>query len=524
MTRDNQFTERPGDLRTRPARPGAVSLTFVIGGLLWILVIAALIAMWQLKRKESVQSSPQQTSTQNAATARDAATAVEEQSGQDTASAAEDGAADDASPALVEPTVKLSFPARHVPDFEFDESEGGTVSKESLMGRPWVASFVFTRCMATCPTISMAMKRLHDRVIKENADVQFVTFTVDPEFDTVDVLKQYSDVYSPDRSRWKFVTGNQDELFSLIINGFGLYVKENLGESRRPGFEVAHSNRVVLVNEEGVPVGTFLATNDDDMAALRQILTGQKPFPEPGPPLTITAGDGSPVPLEINLRKVDEDENGSDEDSAPETPDADSADSNSDGDLRQPEAEPQASSEPPPDDSAGHSIPASVPVSVAEHNARVDDQLPGWARPLPAVNASLNGLATCLLASGYIAVRSGNHALHRNLMLSALLTSVVFLTSYLVYHYALGKYTGTHGRKFSGEGIWAAIYPLVLWPHVILAATVPFLAIGVVHRALAREWEAHKRLARVTFPIWMYVSVTGVLIYGMLYHWPETAG
>ena len=108
-------------------------------------------------------------------------------------------------------------------------------------------------------------------------------------------------------------------------------------------------------------------------------------------------------------------------------------------------------------------------------------------------------------------------------MISAFVISVLFLVSYLGYHYALGKYTGEHGRRFSGEGIWAVIYPLVLWPHVALAATVPFLAVGVFRHAFAERWEAHKRLARVTLPIWLYVSVTGVVIYGMLYHWPQSA-
>ena len=108
-------------------------------------------------------------------------------------------------------------------------------------------------------------------------------------------------------------------------------------------------------------------------------------------------------------------------------------------------------------------------------------------------------------------------------MISAFVTSVVFLVCYLVYHYALGKYTGEHGRRFPGDGVAAIVYQLILWPHIVLAAAVPVLAILVFRHAFAERWDQHRRLAKITFPIWMFVSVTGVVIYGMLYHWPWPA-
>ena len=125
-----------------------------------------------------------------------------------------------------------------------------------------------------------------------------------------------------------------------------------------------------------------------------------------------------------------------------------------------------------------------------------------------------------MLLFGYFAIRNGRRETHRKLMISAFAVSILFLLSYLTYHWALGHYTGEHGKRFSGEGAAAIIYQLILWPHIALAALVPFLAIRTFAHAFAERWDAHRRLAKITFPIWMYVSVTGVVIYGMLYHWP----
>ena len=146
--------------------------------------------------------------------------------------------------------------------------------------------------------------------------------------------------------------------------------------------------------------------------------------------------------------------------------------------------------------------------------------MPPWARMLPTVNSGLNTLSAILLMMGLIAINTGKRQRHRNLMITAFLTSAVFLACYLTYHYALGKYTGEHGKKFPGDGVATIVYQLILWPHIVLAVFVPFLAVRVFMHAFAERWNAHKKLAKITFPIWMFVSVTGVVIYGMLYHWP----
>lgn len=138
---------------------------------------------------------------------------------------------------------------------------------------------------------------------------------------------------------------------------------------------------------------------------------------------------------------------------------------------------------------------------------------PSWVTALPTLNASLNGLATVLLVMGYVLIRQGRWEAHKRVMLSAFAVSVAFLTSYLIYHsYELTK-------EFPGTGPARMVYLVILVSHIILAAAVPFLALITIYRGLRSQWDRHRRIARITFPIWLYVSVTGVIIYGMLYHW-----
>lgn len=134
-----------------------------------------------------------------------------------------------------------------------------------------------------------------------------------------------------------------------------------------------------------------------------------------------------------------------------------------------------------------------------------------WMEVLPHANAGLNLAATVLLVAGFSAIRKGLVAIHRRLMLAAFACSVLFLVSYLIYHFEVGSV------RFQGTGALRAIYLTVLVSHSLLAALVPFLALVTLWRGLRRRFEAHQRIARWTFPIWLYVSVTGVAIYWMLY-------
>ena len=130
---------------------------------------------------------------------------------------------------------------------------------------------------------------------------------------------------------------------------------------------------------------------------------------------------------------------------------------------------------------------------------------------LPALNASLNALSTVLLSFGYVFIRRRQIARHRACMLAALVTSALFLTSYLVYHAHVGSV------PFPGQGAIRAIYFTILITHIILAAAIVPLVLVTVSRALTRRFDRHRKIARVTLPLWLYVSVTGVVIYVMLY-------
>lgn len=133
-------------------------------------------------------------------------------------------------------------------------------------------------------------------------------------------------------------------------------------------------------------------------------------------------------------------------------------------------------------------------------------------RGLSTVNAILNGAAAVLLVCGWVLIRRGRRDAHRRVMLAAFGVSVLFLISYLVYHYNVGSV------RFQKTGGVRAVYFTILISHTVLAALVAPMAIVTLRRALASRWDAHRRLARWTLPVWLYVSVTGVLVYLMLYH------
>ena len=130
---------------------------------------------------------------------------------------------------------------------------------------------------------------------------------------------------------------------------------------------------------------------------------------------------------------------------------------------------------------------------------------------LPAVNATLNALSGVLLLIGFALMRAGRIEQHRKVMLAAFTTSSVFLICYIVYHAQVGSV------RFTRHGFVRPLYFTILATHVTLAATVLPLAIVTLTRGLKRQYPQHRRLARWTFPIWLYVSVTGVLVYVLLY-------
>jgi uncharacterized membrane protein YozB (DUF420 family) len=130
---------------------------------------------------------------------------------------------------------------------------------------------------------------------------------------------------------------------------------------------------------------------------------------------------------------------------------------------------------------------------------------------LPAVNASLNAVSSVLLATGWVFIRRREISRHRACMIAAFVTSALFLTSYLVYHAEVGSV------PYPGQGPIRTVYYAILLTHVVLAASILPLALITLSRALATRFDRHKKIARWTLPIWLYVSVTGVVIYLMLY-------
>lgn len=131
---------------------------------------------------------------------------------------------------------------------------------------------------------------------------------------------------------------------------------------------------------------------------------------------------------------------------------------------------------------------------------------------LPALNATLNGVAALLICAGLVLIKRGRREAHRNAMLGAVASSTLFLASYLYYHFHAGT------TRFQGTGIARTVYFTILGTHTVLAAAVPFLVAISVILALRGRYDRHRAWARWTAPIWLYVSVTGIAVYVMLYH------
>ena len=130
---------------------------------------------------------------------------------------------------------------------------------------------------------------------------------------------------------------------------------------------------------------------------------------------------------------------------------------------------------------------------------------------LPALSATLNATSAVLLTTGWILIRRGRIAQHRAVMIAAVCTSILFLISYLVYHAQVGSV------RFTKQGPIRAVYFTILLTHTVLAVAIVPLVLVTLTRGLRARYERHRRIARWTMPIWLYVSVTGVIVYLMLY-------
>jgi protein SCO1/2 len=169
---------------------------------------------------------------------------------------------------LVEPVAMWSEDG--IGDFSLTERSGKTVTKQDLLGKPWVVGFVFTRCAGPCPRVSGQMAKLQ-RELKDD-DVRLVTMTVDPDYDTPEVLTRYATAFGADEERWLFLTGDKETMYRYIEEHFRMPVEETQGEERKPGFEVIHTTNLLLADAKGVVKGKYNAVDPEEMAKLRSDL------------------------------------------------------------------------------------------------------------------------------------------------------------------------------------------------------------------------------------------------------------
>ena len=331
--------------------------------------------------------------------------------------------------------------------FSLVERSGERVTDATLADRVWIASFIFTRCKLSCPRITSVMKGLQARLADAGADVTLVSISVDPDYDTPEVLSEYAGTFGADPERWLFLTGPRDETLDLIQKKFLLTAMRNPSPAADGSDEeVIHSDRLVLVDRDRL-VGIY-DSND-------------------------------PKALDALIRKA----------------------------------------------------------------KRLG--LPSWVRAMPPINASLNGLSGLLVLLGWSSIRRRSGAAelamatgaaeaatgvrarlralrvspaargHALAMGAAVLVSTAFIGCYLTYHALAGS------TRFPGAGFSKWLYLTILPSHSVLAAlaALPLVIVSLL-RALRGDFEAHLRSARVALPIWLYVSVTGVVIYWMLYQLP----
>lgn len=310
-------------------------------------------------------------------------------------------------------------------EFRFTERSGKEITQEDLRGRVWIAAFIFTRCKSSCPRITAAMSKLQEKL--EGCSVQLVSISVDPEYDTPEVLTDFAKRYRADPERWWFLTGDRDATYDLIRSGFLQAVSETTKQEQEDlGVEAFnHSSRLALLNT-GNQIISLVDTNEvlDD-----------------------------PMKYEAELDAF-----------------------------------------------------ASRARSLAKAA-----EAPAWAKKLPALNASLNGGSALLLILGLLLIRSGKQKAHTITMVTCLVLSALFLTSYLTYHAQVGSI------PFSGEGRPRVVYFTILLSHTVLAVLMLPLILLTVSRAVRKRFELHKKVSTIVYPIWLYVSITGVVIYWMLY-------
>jgi len=155
-------------------------------------------------------------------------------------------------------------------------------------------------------------------------------------------------------------------------------------------------------------------------------------------------------------------------------------------------------------------VVATLVSILAKYSVAGVESVPWNVHDQPKLHALLNSITAICITAGYVAIKGKHVRVHRFCMFSALIASAVFLVSYVMYHGL------TESTPFGGEGVIRSVYFFILISHIILAALIFPLILMTVHRAITNQLDAHRRLARFTFPIWLYVAVTGVIVYFMI--------
>ena len=242
---------------------GVMRVAFVVNGVVCCLLIAALVA-FGMKGKQSGDEAGSTIGKGNGADTpnlKPLATATD--------SVEEDEDDNNGKPKTV--TIEMKWHPEGIADFEFTERSGKTVSKKDLLGHPWIAGFIFSNCAGPCYKVSSAMRQLQDEFLNDT-DLRLVSFTVDSERDTPEVLTKYAQAFHADSDKWLFLTGDKAKIYHLIWGSFLMPVQEETGERRKPGFEFIHTTNVLLVDEKGVVQGKWSSTDEAEFGKMRREL------------------------------------------------------------------------------------------------------------------------------------------------------------------------------------------------------------------------------------------------------------
>jgi len=305
------------------------------------------------------------------------------------------------------------------PKFQLTNQEGKPFGDADLKGKVWVVDFVFTRCMGPCPLMTQKMVTLSHTV--KSPDVRLVSISVDPSYDTPEVLRKYAEQQGATDPRFVFLTGEPRTIYDLAEKGFKLTARPSLD-----GSVIEHDERFLLIDGSGGVRGIYRSNEPESMEAL------------------------------------------------------------------------------------------AVDAEKLAASAAVGESTKAWMARFPLINASLNATSGVLLCIAMIFIQFRRVRLHAGFMIAAVVSSAAFLVSYVTFH-ALKAQTGSATTVFPASPI-KPFYLTILISHSILAVVIVPMVIVTLVRAWRRNWSAHRRIARPTFWLWLYVSVTGVAVYWMLYH------